>query len=689
MTGLVCCLAALRTSGDPWIAPRRGSWVETKGRHEGDFTLVRSRGSRVNIVVGRTEPSNVMQAARFLAADIQTLTGARPLIVRKRPFSGSTIELRTLPATRSSEWESYSVDAAAGHIKITGSNPRGTAFGVYELSERLGIDPLYRYTGVVPQRHTPLILKEVHFHQPPPAVRFRGFFHDDEDVLPRPLERTAAADGLMAPAINGTVSLADYKRYFETALRLKLNMVAPWVRTNRYFEVQKTASEWGLFVTSHHYDTLLSDPYHFTRPQPKTPLTPAKPALSTLRQVRPEWDFVKNRDGMIRFWKGGVDENHSLDCIWPVGLRGTNDYSYKWPINFTQDQILREYEDAIRTQTQLVKSQVGPDRPRLFHFTMYTEMLPYYQTGRLHVPDDVIIVWPDDNDGHMRGLPSPDDTHRHGVYYHLAYLGGNISKQSHQVVPLNRIESEFRKVFRARATEFMLVNVSELREYVMGARFLADICWNGEQGFSRPDAADRFLNFWCTEYFGAGAAATVAQAYKSYFASVPNTPDFGYGAAKCLGALSSLEKKLRNEPFTPAMPETLPTLIERTEMQASVQRVCYQAETMVRNAVERRFLFENLSLAAAMDRLPTLAAVQLVEALSAKDKAETMERCRRALVYLDELQTELQRANRPPFEGWYGPSWTEPRDIQLVLPRYRLSKLLAGVSAWSNGKERP
>ncbi len=651
---------------------RRGSWVETSPGQTGGVVLVRDRASKLTIVVPPSEKPNVHQAAEFLAGDIGRISGVRPSIEPAHPFGATTISVRT--RSDSAEWESYDVRTVPGGIEITGSNPRGTAFGVYELCERLGVDPLYRWTGYVPERRLPLVVKKIDHHQGPPDVKFRGLFHDDEDVFPRPMIPLQAADGLVGPDPNGAVSLDDYKRFFETALRLKMNMVAPWVRTNRYFAVQKLAGEWGLYVTSHHYDTLLSGPYHFTRVQQKTSWNEPKPGLAEVRGVRPEWDFVANREGMVRFWKGGVDENHVVDCIWPIGLRGTNDYSYKWPDGFTQEQILGAYEDAFRTQTDLVKAQVPASRERLFHFTMYTEMLPFYQTGKLRVPNDSIVVWPDNNDGFMRGLPEKGDPHKHGVYYHLAYLGGNISKQTAQVVPLPRVEAEFRKIFDAGAKEYVLVNVSDLREYVMGTRFIADLCWNGTREFAKPGAADRFLSWWCREYFG--NAAPVAEAYRTYFASIPNTPDYGSGALKCLGAIPSLRLKFQGKSFVPANPDTLPTLLARRTVLAKLAATLDKARATMRGDLQRRFFFENLELAAAIDRLTTEAGVLLVTAMSEGVNAKSLQMCRNAMTHLDRLETLLQRSNRPPFEHWYGPSWTGQRDSQIVLPRTRLRALL-------------
>src|SRR5205807_1818942 len=245
--------------------------------------------------------------------------------------------------------------------------------------------------GYVPEHRDPLILKDTRFAQGPPAFRYRGFFHDDEDILPRPF------DARGYPLQTGDVPLAWYRRFFETALRLRMNMVAPYVRVHRRFEVQQLASDWGLYYTSHHYDILVSNPFGLTTFN-----------LAAERGVRPDYDWFSNRDGLLTFWRGGVAENHNLDVIWPVGLRNTSDRAYTWPEGTTDADKARVFREVIGLETGMVRDALPPGRAALFHFTMYSEMLELYRRdpAAFGLPDDVVSVWPDDNDGHMRGLPT-------------------------------------------------------------------------------------------------------------------------------------------------------------------------------------------------------------------------------------------------------------------------------------------
>jgi hypothetical protein len=606
------------------------------------------------IVVRKGLGSNVWKAASLLQSDLKRLSSHRVELKDHFEFAPTRI-LIEVRANKEAP-ESFRIRTDRQGVVVTGSDDRGAAFGVYELCERLGVDPLHIWTGIAPEKRKVLVMRKVDYIEGSPSVRWRGLFHDDEDILPHPFR----ADGVPDP--NGTVPKIWYERYFETALRLKMNMVAPWVRTRRNFEIQKMASDWGLAYTSHHYDILLSDPYHFNR------------GLAQSRGVEPVWDWLQNRDGILKYWRAGVEENRGITAIYPIGLRGTNDFSYRFPAGWSQDQKIAAYNDALVLQAGLVDQLLPKGKPQLKHFTMYTEMLPFYQTGKLIVPPDTIVVWPDENDGVMRGLPSKCASGNHGVYYHLAYLGGSPTKQLFSTVPLGRIEREFRKIFAAGATEFVLTNVSEIREYSMGTRMIADLMWHGDEAFRNPDAADRFLSWWCREYFGSDMAS---QTVNGFYSNVRKPIDMRVGGDKVLGAVASLAKKFRGEQFVPADRETLPMLNARIAAAEALAKSIADVKGRIRSYEKRRFYFESVELPVAVDRFNCRAAALLVEAMSEVDRAKSIEMCRAAAGILDRLDGLLRQAERPPFERWYGETWIAERSRAIVWPRRELAKLIA------------
>jgi hypothetical protein len=646
---LVCTLLPIRTSAQnrPWTTSLRGSWVQTGPAAQGDLILA-GRDSTAEIVVAGNENPAVKQAAEFLAGDIEKISGRRPAVVDTPRVDRVTIRLATLgnaelPAAIDAEamrgqWESYRIVTAGRTVWLVGSNPRGTAFAAYTLSERLGIDPLYIWTGYLPQHRDPLVLKRTTFVQAPPTFRYRGFFHDDEDLLPRPFD----ANGY--PLQTGDVPLDWYKRFFETALRLRMNMVAPYVRVHRRYEVQKLASDWGLYYTSHHYDILVSNPYGLERFK-----------LAAERGVRPEWNWFTNREGMLSYWRAGVLENRDLNVIWPVGMRGTEDRPFTFPPGTTDDDKAKTFRDVLNEQVSMVRGLLPPDKTPLFHFTMYSEMLPQYQRNpaAFDLPKDVVIVWPDDNDGHMRALPAELGGRKHGVYYHLAYLGGKLTKQLTHVVAPSTIAEQFRNIVKAGATEYMLVNVSELRDYVMGARMIADITWDAPGVYAAPNPADRYTAWWSREYFG---TAPVKPAYQQYFDLI-DTPDKFWTAPDAIQELlDRLYLKVAAEPYPAVDPGTLAHLQARKPRLDQALAAESRAEAGM-SPSQQRFFSVDVGLGLCVAQRQTQAALKLEEALRAPDSSRMWQSVRDARAALEQLEVELHRAEYPPFDRWYDESW--------------------------------
>ncbi len=634
-----------------WSAPVRGSWVRRGGSENGDVLLA-GPGSGCEIVVGDGEHTAVKQAASFLAADVKKISDYTPPIVARAGGDRPAIYLTTLGAQRlpagiqrtrlEGQWEAYQVLTSGRDVWIVGSNFRGTAFGAYTLSERLGIDPLYHWTGYTPEKHLPLALKKTDFFAGPPTFKYRGLFHDDEDILPRPFDN----DGY--PLQTGTVPRVWYERYFETALRLRLNQVAPYTRVRRRFEVQKMAGDWGLFYSSHHYDALLSNPFGFERF-----------GLAAERKAGDRWDWYANREGLENFWRGGVLENRDLDCIWPLSLRGTEDRSYTFPPGATEEERLRVFQQVLDTQVRLVEQLLPPGKTPIFHFTVYGEMLNYYLSGKLKVPEQAILVWTDNGDGTMRGLPAKASAGKHGVYYHLAFYGGSTKQSAHTVTP-ERIAGEFRNIVRAGATEYVLVNVSELREFIMETRMIAELCWNASAALGGADPAARFVDWWCREYFGP-AAAQAAEAYQRYYAVMDSYDKLWYGAMRAQEALTALEANFGGHSPAPIAATVREALARRVALhREAAEAVAAAARAM--NREQQQFFFEHVALGLAFDRGPSEAASILLRALEAPDREAAWKLCLEARTPLEQLEVDILRAERPPFDGWYRPTWIRKKD---------------------------
>lgn len=624
----------------------RGSWVRTGDLQTGDVTL-----QKCTIVIAKNEHSAVQQAALFLAADIEKISGYRPPILEAPIKNQTNIILATTGVSSLTEVgpanqlkdkkEAFLIITKGNTVWLAGSDFRGTAYATYTLSERLGIDPLYLWTGYQPSRNTNLILKQTNFFAGSPTVKYRGFFHDDEDVLPRPFDKYGF------PLRIGDIPLEWYQRYFETALRLKMNMTAPYVRVHRRYEVQKCASDWGLYYTSHHYDILLSNPFGIERFH-----------LADKRGVSTEWDWFKSKENMIKYWRGGVEENKGVSAVWPVGLRGTDDHAYEFPKDTPEKEQAKVFRDAIDAQVKIVKELNPDNEPPAFHFTLYTEMLEKYQKHPedFNVPEDVILVWPDNNDGIMRDLPNGPDKWKHGVYYHLAYFGGAPTKQGTHVITPTRIAKQFKAIVAAGATEFMLVNVSEMREHVMEARMIADICWDAPSVLHQQNAAEKYLQWWTREYFGAANAATVARAYQDYYTLIDSSEKAYFAATQFELILDQLHRRFTKKMAGILDNAKIAELKNRNEKyEDAFKRINLLLPQLDRE--QKQFFFEHVELGLRIDQRPGQSALSLLKALAEPSDARAWNLIAEAMIPLEKLEIEILRAERPPFDKWYIPTW--------------------------------
>ncbi|MBA3655814.1 MAG: glycosyl hydrolase 115 family protein [Gemmatimonadaceae bacterium] len=662
----VAALRERKTSAATWARPLRGTWVADEREDAAGVALV-AQGSGSEIIVSERENTAVLQAARFLSGDIASISGFAPAIVTAPASMRVRIHLATLgidtvPAAINQvalqgRWEAYQILTQTHDVWLVGSDSRGTAYAAYTLSERLGIDPLYLWTGYTPVRHKTLILKPTNYIAGPPAFRYRGMFHDDEDILPRPFEDSGY------PLRIGDIPLDWYERFFETALRLKMNMVAPYTRVHRRYEVQKLASDWGLFYTSHHYDILLSNPFGMERF-----------GLGRARAAGSSWDWYSNREGMLNYWRGGVLENRALDAIWPVGLRGAEDRAYEFPPNTSDSEQARVFRAVVDSQIGIARSIVPAGRDPVFAFTLYSEMLAKFERHALDVPPDVILVWPDDNDGVMRGLPAERGKWKHGVYYHLAYFGGPAKQVTHTVTPM-RVAGEFRRIVDAQATEYLLVNVSELRDFVMETRMIADIAWDGEAALGGTEPESRFVNWWTQEYFGESAAKNAALTYAHYYKLLDRFDGLWRGSDKFQDALSELHKRFTGVPYHQIQDDTVAVLRARDNQYRAAKTIIDRASRQM-GREQRQFFFDNAVLGLLIDWRPTQAALLLSKALREPDPVRAWALVEASRLPLETLENEIRRSEWPPFDEWYRKTWirreTRPSNVHRSYEQLRV-----------------
>ncbi len=343
------------------------------------------------------------------------------------------------------------------------------------------------------------------------------------------------------------------------------------------------------------------------------------------------------------------------------------DLAYGFPKGTSEAQKDAVYQDVINEQVKIVKELVPPDQSPVFHFTLYGEMLKYYQAGKLSLPPEVILVWPDNLFGRMRALPNDGSHKLNGVYYHLAFCPSTL--QMTHAVPPPLIASQFRDIVAAKATDLVLVNVSEEREYVKELRMIADICWDAPGTLSGPDPADRYIAWFCREYFGEKAAPCATEACRWYNRLIDNPNRLRY-ASEILHKqlLPDLQHKFQDEAYQPVPRNELEELKKRNADYERAMKVISKASRRM-NRQQRQYFFENITLGLLIDYRPTQAALKLQAALAEPDREKALDQIEAALSPLSDLEIEILRAERPPFEQWYRETWARPKGSPFDLHR--------------------
>jgi hypothetical protein len=442
------------------------------------------------IVLSPDEVGPVKKAANDLAGDFEKVFGKRPRIVATQPAGGTALVV----GREKGAAESFSIHADGRVVHLDGADMRGTIYAIYELSQDyLGVDPLYYWTDRAPAKKAQVSLPAgLNRDFPAPLFKYRGFFINDEDML------TGWAPGDRLPEHSG-IRLSVMDKIYETVLRLKGNMIVPGTWTFPTDPQMKPVGERGLILTQHH-------------------AIPVGMNVARWPQNVP-YSMSAHPEILERAWTNAVNSyDPKQEILWSVGLRGLSDTSYASmdPSVVGNDKLQGELiSKAIQDQMRIVRARFPNAQ---FDTDLWQEGARLAKEGYLKIPPEVMTVWADTGYGLVKdgGAVAKGQ----GMYYHVAMLNGR-ANQLGEMVPADRIYSEFGRYIKAGATSYMLVNTSDVRAVTLGARTVMDTAWGGVP----EGGADATYRKWSSYEFGDKAADAVAGVYRDYFAAIPKLPN--------------------------------------------------------------------------------------------------------------------------------------------------------------------
>lgn len=484
---------------------------------KGDLKLVHN-GVAANIIVAPEDFRVVQIAADNFAADIERVTGKKPSFstqktanaviigtLGKNPLIDGLVKQGKIDVSQiRGKWESFIIATVRNPspkientLVIVGSDRRGTAFGVYEMSQMIGVSPWYWWADATPEHKDSLVISPGKKIGSEPSVKYRGIFLNDEDWGLQPW-----AAKTFEPE-SGDIGPKTYTKIFELLLRLKANTLWPAMHEvtrafNSFRENPKVADDYAIVMGSSHAEPML------------------RSNTTEWKADNDDFNFVSNPQGVTAYWEERVRENGKFENIYTIGMRGIHDS----PLIGTRSQAERIplLETIFGVQRGLMAKHTGKPAETIPQiFCPYKEVLADYRAG-LKVPDDVTIVFPDDNFGYIRQFPNAEELKRKGgfgVYYHISYLGRPLSYLWLNTTPPAQIWQEMSKAYENGMRDLWIVNVGDIKPGEIGMEFFLQMAYDAK----RWDVDNQFLYLgeWATREFGAKDASEIAALMERYY----------------------------------------------------------------------------------------------------------------------------------------------------------------------------
>ncbi|MBQ8046522.1 MAG: glycosyl hydrolase 115 family protein [Prevotella sp.] len=500
----------------------------TESPSEGGLALVSDEGMSP-IVVAENEEEVVRTAAECLVEDLQLVTGKKTEVVSDMPSSGTAVIAGTVGTSAllrqlseagkldisavAGKWEAYGlqvVDRPAEGIEralvVFGSTPRGTAYGLFDISRGAGVSPLVWWADVNPAKRAAVYASSGRTIVGEPSVKYRGIFINDEDFGLQPW----AAKG--PDKAYNNIGPNTYTKVMELLLRLRANTLWPAMHaSSRAFWDNKDnlpiAKKYDIMLGSSHCEQMLRDNEWEWRRAP-------------YNGTNEDWNYVTNKTKIQNYWEERVKESVGYDAMYTLGMRGVHDWAISgYPS--TQDKV-NGLTEIIGFQRSLLDKYMGnaTQVPQLF--IPYKEVLDAYNAG-LKVPEDITLCWVDDNHGYIRQMPKATEQARsggNGVYYHFSYWGTPADYLwlcSHSPALTSY---ELSKAYQQGIQTLWIINVGDIKPAEMELEFAMDLAWDVEQWC--PEKAAGYNRYWAAKTFGENVAEAIANIKSEYYRLAAN-----------------------------------------------------------------------------------------------------------------------------------------------------------------------
>lgn len=498
------CFMAMAT--EPFITTTKSS----------ESMILKEKNTKLSIFINSGIDPGILRAAQSLQSDFQKVNGDIPdiinqvstprspliiigtigdnamidALIKSKKIDGNNLKGKNEKFIIQNVSNPFSGVSEA--IVIAGSNKRGTIYGIYEMSKQIGVSPWSYWADVPVVKNENLYFKKGIYTDGEPAVEYRGIFLNDEEP----------ALGGWARATFGGFNSKFYEKIFELILRLKGNYLWPAMWGSAFYDDDPQngvlANEMGIVMGTSHHEPMALAQQDWRRYIKK----------NNLPNV---WDYSKNKKVLDQFWKSGIERSKNWEKIVTVGMRGDGDEAMEEGTNISL------LEGVVREQRKMIGNVTGQKvdkTPQVW--ALYKEVQDYYDRG-MRVPDDVTLLFCDDNWGNVRKLPDltkPLHKGGYGMYYHFDYVGGPRNSKWINISPIQRIWEQMNLTYEHKVDKIWIVNVGDLKPMEFPISFFLDMAWNPKQ-FNANNLLE-YTEKWATQQFGATYSKDIARMINLY-----------------------------------------------------------------------------------------------------------------------------------------------------------------------------
>lgn len=472
------------------------------------FVIPEECGTGVKKVAGKVA-KDVEGTLSFCPEICETAVPAKQAVIAVTAGSGKLAETLCSKISKlgqvEGKRESYAfivaenpVEGIESALVIYGSDKLGTIYGLFHLSELLGVTAMVDWGDCQYVKQDSFILKEEDsFVSKEPSVKYRGFFINDE----------WPCCGNWATSHFGSFNAKMYDHIFEYLLRMKGNYLWPAMWAENFMldgpdlESMKLADEYGIYIGMSHHEPCMRSGAEYSKVRgPKSPYGDA-------------WSYVTNKEGILRFWEDGVKRSIGHNVFPTVGMRGENDSKMLGEDSLISDNV-RLLKEIITKQREMIHEHLETDVKKVPQlFAVYKEVEDYYFGGGSEEGlrgfkelEDVTLLLCEDNWGNMRALPEAFERNHKGgfgMYFHLDYHGDPVSYEWVSSTELSKIWEQMTEAYEYGVRELWIVNVGDVKFQEFPLNYFMDLAYDFEKwGSLAPNSTKEYTKAWIESVFG-------------------------------------------------------------------------------------------------------------------------------------------------------------------------------------------